>query len=109
MTLVNNKYGTKSSKKLIEKDIASWRGLWETRQQMELLHSGYDTQFLSWYDYENYEYNEMIKGKKYLGSMTDIIGHDKFKEQSIDEYGHLTAQGHQTLYDGMANSLKEWL
>jgi hypothetical protein len=110
LKILNDKYGTKTSKKYIEKEIVSWRGKWETLQQVELINSIYDTKFFSWFDYQNHALDEMLANKSCIGHIGGLMGSSEiFKEQSIDAYGHLTADGHRTLYTNMKRQIESWL
>ena len=108
--LLNDRYGTKTYKKFIEKEIVSWRGKWETLQQLELINSMYDTKFFSWFDYQHNALDLMLANKSCIGHIADLMGSSEiFKEQSIDRYGHLTATGHRTLYNTMKQRIQGWL
>lgn len=107
---LENRYHSKTCKKFIEKEITSWRGEWETSQQIELLHSIYDAKFFSWFDYKNHALDKMLTNKSCIGHILDFMGSSEiFKEQSIDGKGHLTADGHKILYDAMKPTLEKWL
>ena len=108
--MLNDKYGTKTSKKFIEKEIVSWRGKWETLQQIELINSMYDTKFFSWFDYKNHALDEMLANKSCIGHIEDLMGsREIFQKHIIDDCKHLTAKGHRTLYQNMKQRIQGWL
>jgi len=107
---VENRYKIDNCYKVIAEDLLSWRGEWETQQQIDLLDSKYDCKFLSWYCKDDNHLQKIMKNNNnYLGRACEYMGKETFENLGKENEFHFGKEGHTILFSALLPKLKKWL